>query len=79
MDNALLNKEFVVYLQPKINLITDEIVGSEALVRWIHPIKGTISPNDFIPLFEKNGFIEKLDLYVWDNVFSTMSKWIKME
>ncbi|MCC0694968.1 EAL domain-containing protein [Clostridioides sp. ES-S-0048-02] len=77
MDNALLNKEFVIYLQPKINLITDEIVGSEALVRWIHPIKGTISPNDFIPLFEKNGFIEKLDLYVWDNVFSTMSKWIK--
>lgn len=77
MDNALLNEEFVIYLQPKFNLKTGEIIGSEALVRWMHPTKGIIPPSDFIPLFEKNGFIEKLDLYVWDKVFNVMARWLE--
>ncbi|MBO5509342.1 MAG: GGDEF and EAL domain-containing protein, partial [Lachnospiraceae bacterium] len=56
MHNALENGEFKMYLQPKYRLDDYELCGAEVLCRWIHPKKGVISPNDFIPLFEKNGF-----------------------
>ena len=57
MFSSLENKEFIIYLQPKIELNTGEIQGSEALVRWKHPDKGLIPPNEFIPFFERNGFV----------------------
>lgn len=76
MDQALANQEFIVYYQPKFDLTTEEIIGAEALVRWDSPQKGFISPGDFIPIFEKNGFIIKLDFYVYEAVFSTMKRWI---
>lgn len=66
MQNALKNEEFKLYLQPKFDLKTLEIAGAESLVRWVHPIKGVIPPNDFIPVFEKNGFIVELDKYMWE-------------
>lgn len=66
MNDALLSNQFVVYLQPKYNLQTKQISGAEALVRWQHPKKGLIPPDEFIPIFEKNGFIQKLDEYVWE-------------
>lgn len=68
MENAINNKEFIVYYQPKYNLQSNNIVGAEALVRWNHPVKGIIPPGKFIPVFENNGFIIQLDHYVWEEV-----------
>ncbi|MFI3173536.1 MAG: EAL domain-containing protein, partial [Eubacteriales bacterium] len=63
MNKAIQNKEFVMYYQSKVDLKTGNIVGVEALVRWINNGR-IISPNDFIPIFEKNRFIVQLDYYV---------------
>lgn len=68
MHAALRNGEFVPLFQPKYDLVTGKIAGAEALVRWYHPQKGMISPDAFIPLFEKNGFITDLDLFMLDEV-----------
>lgn len=68
MATALNENQFDVYYQPQYNHSTGMLVGSEALVRWNHPEKGLISPGLFIPLFEKNGFITRLDLYVFEKV-----------
>ncbi|MGO0881536.1 EAL domain-containing protein [Clostridioides difficile] len=76
MYEALEKKEFQVYLQPKLELSSQVIRGAEALVRWIHPVEGIMPPNEFIPLFEKNGFIVQLDLYVFEEVCRTLRKWI---
>ncbi|HBF9320362.1 TPA: bifunctional diguanylate cyclase/phosphodiesterase [Clostridioides difficile] len=76
MFSSLENKEFIIYLQPKIELNTGEIQGSEALVRWKRPDKGLIPPNEFIPFFEKNGFVINLDLYVLEEVCIYLRKWI---
>jgi len=65
MQYALDDNQFKMYLQPKFDMQTMEIVGAEALVRWIHPEKGIVQPNDFVPLFEKNGFVIKLDKEMW--------------
>ncbi len=68
MAAALEERQFVAYYQPQYNHATGSLVGAEALVRWKHPEKGLISPGVFIPIFEKNGFITKLDLYVFEEV-----------
>lgn len=75
MESALEDGEFKVYLQPQVDLKTKKIVSAEALVRWIHPERGMISPIEFIPLFEKNGFICKLDYFVWEESIKTLAKW----
>lgn len=75
MTGALKHKEFVIYLQPKYELRYNTVAGAEALVRWIDPERGMIAPEEFIPVFEKNGFIEKLDLYVFDQVCSCLQRW----
>ncbi len=66
---GLIKHQFEVYLQPKVDLLTLKIIGAEALVRWNHPTKGMISPAEFVPLFEKNGLITKVDYFVWESVF----------
>lgn len=76
MEQALENHEFVMFLQPKYSISQNCIVGAEALVRWIHPVKGMIPPVDFIPLFEKNGFIIKMDQYIWEEACKTVRAWI---
>ncbi len=68
MMTALVEKQFVVYYQPQYNHSTGMLIGAEALVRWLHPDRGLISPGIFIPIFEKNGFITRLDLYVFEEV-----------
>ncbi len=68
MERALSERQFVVYYQPKHDLHTDTTGGAEALVRWISPEMGFISPGQFIPLFERNGFIINLDFYIWEEV-----------
>ncbi|MFR0880476.1 MAG: EAL domain-containing protein [Oscillospiraceae bacterium] len=76
MEYALKNGQFSMYLQPKYNISTSEIIGAEALVRWVHPKKGLIMPDKFIPLFEKNGFIVNLDKYIWEQACIEIRKWI---
>ncbi len=66
MESALAGKQFYIDIQPKFDVQTETIAGGEALVRWKHPQEGVIPPGDFIDLFEKNGFILKLDRYVWE-------------
>lgn len=66
MEKALEERQFFVVVQPKYDSVSEQIVGGEALVRWQHPQKGTISPGIFIPVFERDGFIAQLDYYVWE-------------
>lgn len=73
MEDALHNHEFEVYYQPKFDIHTKEVMGSEALVRWSRH-SGMIPPVRFIPLFEENGFIVPLDYYVLDSVCASLRK-----
>lgn len=75
METALREEQFEVYLQPKYELDNDSLAGAEALVRWNHPELGFQSPGEFIPLFERNGFITQLDQYVWDKACAIMRQW----
>ena len=76
MKNALLDNQFVMYLQPKYSISKGKIIGAEALARWIHPQKGMISPAEFVPIFEQNGFILKLDQIIWDSACKKLREWI---
>ena len=75
MVTALEQEQFSVYLQPQYDYATNSLMGAEALVRWIHPEKGLISPDKFIPFFENNGFITRLDLYMWEHVAILLHQW----
>ncbi len=76
MEEALEKHEFVVYLQPKFSLDNEngEVIGAEALVRWYHDGE-IISPGKFIPVFEKNGFVTKLDFYMFKEVCKLQKAW----
>lgn len=76
VNKAIEEEQFVVYLQPKINLITGKPYGAEALVRWMHPTRGMIAPAEFIPVYERNGIIGRLDQYMWRKVCALLRKWI---
>ncbi len=78
-DRALREKQFKVHYQPKFNIEGDTPVlsSAEALIRWYHPELGMISPGVFIPLFEENGLIQKLDNYVWNEAASQINRWKK--
>lgn len=78
MLSALEEGQFVVYYQPKYETKTNFPNGAEALIRWKHPEKGMISPAEFIPVFEKNGFITRLDYYVWEEVCKFLHNWKKI-
>ena len=75
MLSALSRGEFVPFYQPKVNAITERVVGAEALVRWMHPEKGCLAPSEFIPFYEKNGFIVKIDLAIFEQVCCDMRQW----
>jgi diguanylate cyclase (GGDEF)-like protein/PAS domain S-box-containing protein len=77
IQRALENKEFIFYAQPQCNMLTGKIIGMESLVRWNHPVRGIISPGEFIPLLERNGFITYLDIYIWEMVCQQISTWMK--
>lgn len=76
-QKALDEEQFVVYLQPKTNIHTEKHYGAEALVRWQHPDKGMVSPGKFIPVFESNGFIGRLDFYMWEHTCKLLHRWIE--
>lgn len=76
MEKALLNHEYKVYLQPKYSVGDEKLAAAEALVRWLHPTEGLIPPYKFIPIFERNGFITKLDDYMIAEVAKLQANWI---
>ena len=76
-EKALADKKFEVWYQPKFNSHTGKIVGSEALIRWRADDGSLISPGRFIPLFEKNGNIIRLDEYVFREVCRQQKEWQK--
>ncbi len=77
MEKALAEKQFKVFYQPKYNITGDKPVlsSAEALIRWFHPEFGMVSPGEFIPLFEDNGLIQKLDRFVWTEAASQIKRW----
>ncbi|MEG2199441.1 MAG: EAL domain-containing protein, partial [Anaerovorax sp.] len=76
MENALLQEKFQVYLQAKYSLADETLGGAEALVRWDDENKDLFYPGAFIELFEKNGFIKKLDMYMLKQVCKMMKEWM---
>lgn len=77
MHGALERGEFVAYFQPKQLLADGSIGGAEALVRWIDPVRGLVPPDDFVPYFERNGFIINVDLCVFEQVCALLASWIE--
>ena len=79
IDDAIASKDLLVFYQPKYYIQGEKptLKSAEALIRWKHPELGMISPGDFIPLFESNGLIQKLDRYVWNEVAQQIDRWKK--
>ena len=77
IQDAIDGRQFVVYFQPKYRIQGDRPVlsSAEALIRWIHPELGFISPGEFIPLFEQNGLIRRVDHYVWREAAAQIGRW----
>ncbi len=75
--NSIKNNEFIIYLQPKFDTLTEKIVGAEALIRKLKDGK-IIMPNEFIPQYEKTGSIIRLDMYVLEEVCKLQKKWRKL-
>ena len=76
--HALESNQLRPYIQPKVDMRTKEIIGGEALVRWIHPVQGVISPGQFIPVLEKNGLIINVDFHVWEQIFRWLGERVKV-
>ena len=72
---SIEREDYYVVLQPKVEVATQRVIGAEALVRWNHPDLGAVSPKDFIPTFEKNGFVHTLDCYVWEKACGMLERW----
>ncbi|MEG0451836.1 MAG: EAL domain-containing protein [Coprobacillus sp.] len=76
LEMSLENGWFEVYVQPQYHHQKKTIIGGEVLTRWVHPYKGLIPPNDFIPLFEMNGLIAKLDKHIWEKTCQYIRSWL---
>lgn len=77
LQYAIENNEFSVFYQPKYDIITGKVIGAEALLRWNHPIMGFVGPDKFIPIAEKNGYINKIGKWVFNEVCKTLMIWSK--
>jgi diguanylate cyclase (GGDEF)-like protein len=75
LDYALKNDEFVIYVQPQVDIENNNVIGGETLVRWLSPKRGLVPPSEFVPLFEKNGMIARLDYHVWSLACRLLKKW----
>ena len=75
-EDSIENQYFHMYLQPKVDLANHKICGAEALIRWIHPQLGYIYPSEFIPVFERNDNIIKLDLYIFEKTCLFIREWL---
>ena len=76
MLQALKDEEFKLYFQPKCSFDKNAITSAEVLVRWQNRKRGIIPPDEFIPIFEHNGFIIKLDFYVLEKALQTLRSWL---
>lgn len=76
LELALAQDEFEAYFQPKVDMRDGTLVGSEALVRWNHPVRGLLMPGSFIPFFERNGSVMEVDLYIYEQVCRTVREWL---
>ena len=76
VSDAIITNQIVPYLQPIMNN-SGKLVGAEALVRWIHPLEGYLSPGLFIPALEKNGMIAEVDKFMWKSACETLARWKK--
>jgi len=83
IEYALTNNEFQLFYQPKVNMVTGEVFGAEALIRWIHPEKGLIPPLDFLPLVDGTGLEVKIGDWVINQALYQVDHWqqqgIKLE
>lgn len=75
-ENALKSGHFHMYLQPKYELEYESLAGAEALFRWIDPEKGMLPLGEFMPLFEKNGFVRQIDYFIFESVLQLLQKWL---
>lgn len=75
LHTALINNEFEVYYQPLVNFSTGTIEKAEALLRWFHPVRGAISPEEFIPIAEESGLIIEIGTWVYRQVFAQLASW----
>ncbi|WP_415903559.1 EAL domain-containing protein [Neptuniibacter sp. QD29_5] len=73
--NALVNREFFLVLQPKVDAVAEQVNGYEALIRWQHPVKGIVPPNAFIPVIEQSGLFFDIDLYVFEQSCSILKQY----
>ena len=74
MEGAMENNNFCIYLQPIYDTVAKKIVSAETLIRWHHPQKGLMSPGRFIHVFEKNGFVTRLDRFAWESACRFLSR-----
>ncbi|WP_028855913.1 EAL domain-containing protein [Psychrilyobacter atlanticus] len=74
IPRALKKKEFYICFHPKVNVLEKKIEGAEVLIRWLHPIKGVISPDKFIPFIETTNFINEITLFVLKEAFKALNK-----
>ena len=77
MEQALSSGQFCVYYQPIYSIKAGRAVSAEALVRWRHPTAGVIPPVRFVPLFERNGFVVRLDRFAWEEVCRMLAERIR--
>ena len=76
MGTAIKGKKFAPFLQPKVDINTKRVIGAEALVRWNDFKRRNVMPNDFIPFFERNGFIVNIDFYIYEEICRLIRKWL---
>jgi diguanylate cyclase (GGDEF)-like protein len=79
LRGALAKEQFVIYYQPQINTQSHRIIGAEALIRWIHPQRGLVSPGLFIPLAEETGLIQEIGEWILDHVCQQIKQWLDLD
>ncbi|MDO5562473.1 MAG: EAL domain-containing protein [Synergistaceae bacterium] len=76
MGGALKTNQFEAWFQPQYDHSSGALIGAEVLTRWHHLKKGLLMPCDFIPIFERNGFIYEMDKFIWEQVCVTLRRWL---
>jgi len=78
IKKALANREFILYYQPKVNMQSGEIIGAEALIRWLHPEKGLLPPGYFLPVIEEHELSIELGDWIFERAFKQITDWNAM-